>query len=77
MVLALRWPRWISLNSMAVNLPTSSVSSLVTTTLTVDCGGGATAKAIEEAFKLITSDPKVSAVFVNIFGILSHCISLI
>lgn len=40
--------------------------------LTIDCGGGATAKAIEEAFKLITSDPKVSAVFVNIFGILSH-----
>src|SRR5277367_2712295 len=34
-----------------------------------DCGGGATAKAIEEAFKLITNDPKVTAVFVNIFGI--------
>lgn len=33
-----------------------------------DCGGGATAKAIEEAFKLITNDPKVTAVFVNIFG---------
>jgi succinyl-CoA synthetase beta subunit len=36
--------------------------------LTIDCGGGATAKAIEEAFKLITNDPKVTAVFVNIFG---------
>lgn len=39
-----------------------------------DCGGGATAKAIEEAFKLITNDPKVTAVFVNIFGTLvSFC----
>lgn len=37
--------------------------------LIVDCGGGATAQAIEEAFKLITSDSKVTAVFVNIFGI--------
>ena len=36
--------------------------------LIVDCGGGATAQAIEEAFKLITNDPKVTAVFVNIFG---------
>jgi succinyl-CoA synthetase beta subunit len=35
----------------------------------IDCGGGATAQAIEEAFKLITSDSKVTAVFVNIFGI--------
>ena len=34
-----------------------------------DVGGGATAKAIEEAFNLVTSDPKVTAVFVNIFGI--------
>jgi succinyl-CoA synthetase beta subunit len=38
----------------------------------VDCGGGATAKAIEEAFKLITNDPKVTAVFVNIFGTQIH-----
>jgi succinyl-CoA synthetase beta subunit len=37
----------------------------------LDCGGGATAKAIEEAFKLITNDPKVTAVFVNIFGAFS------
>jgi succinyl-CoA synthetase beta subunit len=36
-----------------------------------DVGGGATAQAIEEAFKLITNDPKVTAVFVNIFGICS------
>ena len=34
-----------------------------------DVGGGATAKAIEEAFNLVTNDPKVTAVFVNIFGI--------
>jgi succinyl-CoA synthetase beta subunit len=38
----------------------------------VDVGGGATAKAIEEAFKLITNDPKVTAVFVNIFGTMLH-----
>lgn len=39
----------------------------------LDCGGGATAQAIEEAFKLITSDPKVTAIFVNIFGGIVRC----
>ena len=34
----------------------------------LDVGGGATPKAIKEAFDLITSDPKVTAIFVNIFG---------
>ncbi|PWW75502.1 succinate-CoA ligase [Tuber magnatum] len=39
----------------------------------LDCGGGATAQAIEQAFQLITNDPKVTAVFVNIFGGIVRC----
>ncbi|KAH0614946.1 uncharacterized protein H6S33_000582 [Morchella sextelata] len=39
----------------------------------LDCGGGATAQAIEQAFRLITSDPKVTAIFVNIFGGIVRC----
>ena len=39
----------------------------------LDCGGGATAQAIESAFELITSDPKVTAIFVNIFGGIVRC----
>lgn len=39
----------------------------------LDCGGGATAKTIEKAFELITSDHKVTAIFVNIFGGIVRC----
>merc|ERR1712000_218119 len=39
----------------------------------IDVGGGATPAAIKEAFELITSDPKVSAIFVNIFGGIVRC----
>ncbi|KAK4076508.1 succinate-CoA ligase [Trichoderma sp. SZMC 28011] len=39
----------------------------------LDVGGGATPAAIREAFELITSDPKVSAIFVNIFGGIVRC----
>ena len=39
----------------------------------LDCGGGATEKAIEKAFELITSDKKVTAIFVNIFGGIVRC----
>ncbi|KAI9867082.1 MAG: Succinate--CoA ligase [ADP-forming] subunit beta, mitochondrial, partial [Trichoglossum hirsutum] len=39
----------------------------------LDVGGGATPQAIKEAFQLITSDPKVTAVFVNIFGGIVRC----
>lgn len=39
----------------------------------LDCGGGATAAAIEEAFRLITSESKVTAIFVNIFGGIVRC----
>jgi succinyl-CoA synthetase beta subunit len=39
----------------------------------LDVGGGATPKAIQEAFTLITADPKVTAIFVNIFGGIVRC----
>lgn len=39
----------------------------------LDVGGGATPAAIKEAFELITSDSKVSAIFVNIFGGIVRC----
>lgn len=39
----------------------------------LDVGGGATPSAIKSAFDLITSDPKVSAIFVNIFGGIVRC----
>lgn len=39
----------------------------------LDCGGGANEKSIERAFELITSDTKVSAIFVNIFGGIVRC----
>ncbi|MBV5307883.1 ADP-forming succinate--CoA ligase subunit beta [Chromatium okenii] len=39
----------------------------------LDVGGGATAARVAEAFKLILSDPKVTAVLVNIFGGIVRC----
>ncbi|OQO01424.1 Succinate--CoA ligase [ADP-forming] subunit beta, mitochondrial [Cryoendolithus antarcticus] len=39
----------------------------------LDVGGGATPEAIQKAFDLITSDPKVTAIFVNIFGGIVRC----
>ncbi|KAK6341705.1 Succinate--CoA ligase [ADP-forming] subunit beta, mitochondrial [Orbilia brochopaga] len=39
----------------------------------LDVGGGATPKAIQRAFELITKDPKVTAIFVNIFGGIVRC----
>ena len=39
----------------------------------LDVGGGATPAAIKSAFDLITSDAKVSAIFVNIFGGIVRC----
>ena len=39
----------------------------------LDVGGGATANRVTEAFKLITSDPKVRAILVNIFGGIVRC----
>lgn len=39
----------------------------------LDVGGGATAQQVTEAFKIITSDPRVHAILVNIFGGIMRC----
>lgn len=39
----------------------------------LDVGGGATAEQVTEAFKIISSDPKVKAILVNIFGGIMRC----
>ncbi|TCT19205.1 succinyl-CoA synthetase (ADP-forming) beta subunit [Thiobaca trueperi] len=39
----------------------------------LDVGGGATAERVATAFKLILSDPKVTAVLINIFGGIVRC----
>ncbi|XP_051877030.1 succinate--CoA ligase [ADP-forming] subunit beta, mitochondrial-like [Pristis pectinata] len=39
----------------------------------LDVGGGATAQQVTQAFKLITSDKKVQAILVNIFGGIMRC----
>ncbi|GCC36483.1 hypothetical protein chiPu_0014977 [Chiloscyllium punctatum] len=39
----------------------------------LDVGGGATAQQVTEAFRLITSDKKVQAILVNIFGGIMRC----
>jgi succinyl-CoA synthetase beta subunit len=39
----------------------------------LDVGGGATAEKVAEAFKLILSDPRVTAILVNIFGGIVRC----
>ncbi|ARO13490.1 succinyl-CoA synthetase beta subunit [Ketogulonicigenium robustum] len=39
----------------------------------LDVGGGATAEKVTEAFKIITSDPNVQGILVNIFGGIMRC----
>jgi succinyl-CoA synthetase beta subunit len=39
----------------------------------LDVGGGASEKMVIEAFKILTSDPKVEAILVNIFGGIVKC----
>ena len=39
----------------------------------LDVGGGATAEKVTAAFKIITGDPEVKAIFVNIFGGIMKC----
>ncbi|KAI8993700.1 hypothetical protein BDB01DRAFT_716520 [Pilobolus umbonatus] len=39
----------------------------------LDVGGSATPEAVKAAFEIITSDPKVSSAFVNIFGGIMRC----
>jgi len=39
----------------------------------LDTGGKATSETVKSSFKLIVSDPRVKAIFVNIFGGLTRC----
>ena len=39
----------------------------------LDVGGGATAEKVTAAFKIITAEPEVKAIFVNIFGGIMKC----
>ena len=39
----------------------------------LDVGGGATKEKVTEAFKIITSDPGVKGILVNIFGGIMRC----
>jgi succinyl-CoA synthetase beta subunit len=39
----------------------------------LDVGGGADAETVKKAFKIILSDPRVKAIFVNIFGGILRC----
>jgi len=39
----------------------------------LDVGGGASSKQVTEAFKLISSDPRVHSIMVNIFGGIMRC----
>ncbi len=39
----------------------------------LDVGGGASAEQVKNAFKILTSDPEVHAVFINIFGGILRC----
>jgi succinyl-CoA synthetase beta subunit len=39
----------------------------------LDVGGGATTEKVAAAFKIITADPNVKAIFVNIFGGIMKC----
>ncbi|MBW8271214.1 ADP-forming succinate--CoA ligase subunit beta [Caldovatus sp. SYSU G05006] len=39
----------------------------------LDVGGGATRERVAAAFRIITSDPKVKAILVNIFGGIARC----
>jgi succinyl-CoA synthetase beta subunit len=39
----------------------------------LDVGGGATAEKVTEAFKIMLANPKVKAIFVNIFGGIMRC----
>ena len=39
----------------------------------LDCGGGVTPEGVTAAFNIITSDPQVKAILVNIFGGIVNC----
>ena len=57
-----RWRRW-----------TSSSSTAREPANFLDVGGGASKEKVTEAFKIITSDPNVKGILVNIFGGIMRC----
>jgi hypothetical protein len=42
----------------------------------LDCGGGVTEDMVFQAFKILTSDPRVEAILVNIFGGIVNCVTI-
>ena len=42
----------------------------------LDCGGGVTEDMVFQAFKILTSDPRVEAILVNIFGGIVNCATI-
>lgn len=42
----------------------------------LDCGGGVTEDMVYQAFKILTSDPRVEAILVNIFGGIVNCATI-
>ncbi len=48
-------------------------AGLAMATMDLDVGGGATKERVAEAFKLILSNPKVTAILINIFGGIVRC----
>ena len=59
---AWRWPRWTSSSTSAASPRTSSTSAAAPPT-----------EKVTAAFKIITADPKVKGIFVNIFGGIMKC----
>jgi len=60
-----------TIDTLSARLSTSPHSTSAANFL--DTGGKATSDTIKTSFKLILSDPRVSVVFVNIFGGLTQC----
>ena len=42
----------------------------------LDVGGNVSEKAVSEAFSILTSDPKVKSIFVNVFGGIVNCATI-
>ncbi len=42
----------------------------------LDCGGGVTEDMVYQAFRILTADPRVEAILVNIFGGIVNCATI-
>ena len=57
-----------------INSIFASIASIIAAPANfLDVGGGATKEKVTEAFKIITSDPNVKGILVNIFGGIMRC----